>query len=333
MISILVTGGAGFIGSCFALKSLDIGFKTIVLDKLTYAGNLDNLSDVEKHKRFKFIKGDIGDKDLVTKVLFENDVDYVVNFAAESHVDNSIENPSNFIETNVVGTYSLLQASLNHWKTNCKKKNFKFLHVSTDEVFGSLKIGEPSFYEQSNYRPNSPYSASKAASDHLVRAWNKTYGLPTIITNCSNNFGPRQHKEKLIPKTILMALNEKSIPVYGNGKNIRDWIFVEDHVDGIMKALEKGEVGEEYCLGGDYELTNIELVNKICYMLDNLYPRTGNKKYRELVSFVADRVGHDFRYAINSQKAKRDLGFLIKNTFDLKLESTIKWYLQILGKE
>ncbi|MBU6338795.1 MAG: dTDP-glucose 4,6-dehydratase [Rickettsiales bacterium] len=329
MKNILITGGAGFIGSCFAIKMIEKGHKAIVIDKLTYAGNLENLSEISNHKNFKFIKGDIGDKDLVTKLLSENEIDFLVNFAAESHVDNSISSPEVFIETNIRGTFNLLSCSLKYWQNlaDKKKDEFRFLHVSTDEVFGSLDLNDPRFTEENPYKPNSPYSASKAASDHLVRAWFETYKLPCVTTNCSNNYGPRQNGEKLIPTIIRNALNDKAIPIYGNGKNIRDWIFVEDHSDGVYLALTKGRLGESYCFGGNCEKENIDLVQIICKILDVIKPKKDGKSYKEQITFVTDRLGHDKRYAIDDNKARKELGFVTAKSFEERIKETINWYL------
>ncbi len=322
---ILVTGGAGFIGSCFTISMIKQGHEVIVLDSLTYAGDIKNLADVSNHKNYSFVKGDINDTALVAELLSIHNVDWVVNFAAESHVDNSIASPNIFIKTNINGTLSLLNASLPYYQELKEKKSFRFLHVSTDEVFGSL--GEDGFFnEESSYSPNSPYAASKAGADHLVRAWYETYGLPTIITNCSNNYGPRQHPEKLIPKIITSAIHGNPIPIYGDGKNIRDWIFVDAHCRGIYLALTKGRIGECYCLGEDMEMTNIEIAKKICNILGELRPRSKGS-YSELITFVEDRLGHDRRYAIDSSKAKKELGFISSESFDDNLRFTVKWYL------
>ncbi|MBN8827978.1 MAG: dTDP-glucose 4,6-dehydratase [Sphingobacteriia bacterium] len=319
--NLLVTGGLGFIGSNFVNLFSD-KYNIIILDKYTYAANEKNIIP----KNVKIIKGDIGDIPLVTKLLEENNIQAIVNFAAESHVDNSINSPKEFINTNIVGTYNLLNSALDYFK-NFNKSEFRFLHVSTDEVFGSLNLDEEAFTENSQYKPNSPYSASKAASDHLVRAWFHTYGLPTIITNCSNNYGPNQHTEKLIPNMIKCALSNKPLPVYGNGKNIRDWIFVNDHCHGINLALTKGRIGETYCFGGEAEKQNLEVVNAICEALDSIKPKTDGKSYKSQISFVTDRPGHDFRYAINNSKAYNELGYKLQYNFSQGLEFTVKWYL------
>lgn len=326
--SILVTGGAGFIGSCFAIDMIKRGHIVVVIDALTYAGNLNNLEEIERHQNYTFVKGNINDTTLVSKLLNDHNIDWLVNFAAESHVDNSIASPNIFIETNVNGTLSLLNASLAHYQQLSNKENFRFLHVSTDEVYGSL--GPTGYFsETSPYQPNSPYSASKAGADHLVRAWHETFGLPTITTNCSNNYGPRQHPEKLIPKIITNAINNKPLPIYGDGQNIRDWIYVDTHCYGIYLALTKGKERDCYCLGEDGEMTNLEITHKICDILDNLKPRKKGK-YSELITFVKDRLGHDRRYAIDASKAKKELGFAKTDSFDNNLLKTVKWYLSRL---
>lgn len=324
----LITGAAGFIGSHFAIKVCGLGHRAIILDSLTYASDMKNLNEIQSSPLFKFIEGDICDFELVTKILAEEKIDFVVNFAAESHVDNSIKAPETFIKTNIVGTFNLLNAALNYWQnlSEEKRSQFRFLHVSTDEVFGSLEKNDPKFNEENPYRPNSPYSASKAASDHLVRAWFETYKLPTIITNCSNNFGPHQHQEKLIPTIISSALNGKIIPIYGTGENIRDWIFVKDHADGIYLALNEGKAGQTYCFGGDAEKTNLEIVHKICQILDGLKPKTDGTSYAAQIKFVADRLGHDKRYAVSNDKVARELGYKISKDFEERLQETVRWF-------
>ena len=328
MKNFLVTGGYGFIGSHFIKQQINDNF-VVNLDKLTYCANLDNLKLIANHKNYIFVKGDIQNADLVFEILNKYQIDYLVNFAAESHVDNSIVKPDDFIMTNIVGTYNLLQSSLKYYKNldNYKKNNFRFLHVSTDEVFGSLEFNEKPFDENSNYRPNSPYSASKASSDHLVRAWYKTYNLPVITTNCSNNFGPNQHQEKLIPTIIKSCLQNKKIPIYGSGENIRDWIFVEDHCRGIKLALEKGKVGDVYLFGGRYEISNLELAKKICEILDQIKPRSDGNFYNFQIDFVEDRLGHDLRYSISDQKSYNQLGFNISSSFEENLLTTVKFYI------
>lgn len=328
MARLLVTGGAGFIGSCFTSDSLQRGNEVVVLDALTYAGHLENLSTCSHNPRFTFVHGDIRDFDLVRKVIGEGKFDFVVNFAAESHVDNSIQGPLAFVETNVLGTFNLLEASRFYWNdlNSEAKQKFRFLQVSTDEVFGSLGP-EGYFSETTSYAPNSPYSASKASGDHFVRSWHETYGLPTLLTNCSNNYGPRQFPEKLIPLMINNALRGMPLPVYGDGKNVRDWIHVEDHCRGIGLALERGTPGNTYCFGGASERTNLQVVGAICDLLEELRPRSAGS-YRDLVQFVADRPGHDRRYAIDDNKARRELGFVRAfEQFEEGLRQTVTWYL------
>jgi dTDP-glucose 4,6-dehydratase len=326
----LITGAAGFIGSHFAINVCESGDKVIVLDKLTYAGNLKNLSKIANSPNFKFVQDDICNAEIVSKILNEEQIDYVVNFAAESHVDNSIKSPFAFIQTNIVGTFNLLDCALKYWQNleGEKKNNFRFLHVSTDEVFGSLELDSPKFNEENSYKPNSPYSASKASSDHLVRAWGETYGLPVITTNCSNNFGPHQHQEKLIPTVIRNAVLGNIIPIYGNGKNIRDWIYVVDHANGIYTALHQGRLGESYCFGGECEKENIDIARKICEILDEVKPLASGKSYKEQIKFVQDRLGHDKRYAIDNAKVAKEFGFAPSKTFEERLKETVVWYLQ-----
>ncbi len=329
MKTYLVTGGYGFIGSNFILQELDAGNKIINIDSLSYAANLENLKECEDNPNYIFVKSDISDQEKISKLLREYNVDAVINFAAESHVDNSIKGPEIFIQTNVMGTYHLLWATLQYWKERQSFQSFRFLHVSTDEVYGDLELDAlEKFNENTPYMPSSPYSASKAASDHLVRAWNRTYELPVIITNCSNNFGPRQNHEKLIPHMISCAIKGEKLPVYGTGKNVRDWIYVEDHCRGIKLALENGKIGESYCLGGNTELQNIVIIKKICDILDKNKPREDGKSYHSQISFVEDRLGHDMRYAIDDTKAKRELGYQTKNSFDDNFEKTVFWFLQ-----
>jgi dTDP-glucose 4,6-dehydratase len=327
--NILVTGGAGFIGSSFVDIATNKYHKIIVIDKLTYSGNINNLSWIDGFDtQNQFYKADIADKELISKILTAHKIDWVVNFAAESHVDNSINNPSPFIETNIVGTYNLLEASKNYFLDleGTKKEGFRFLHISTDEVFGEL--GETGkFSENSIYEPSSPYSASKAASDHLVRAWHRTFNLPILITNCSNNYGPRQHNEKLIPTIISKALNEQEIPIYGDGKNVRDWIFVDDHNLAVLKILESGKIGETYCIGVNNEKNNNEIVNIICSKLDQIKPRNNGQTYNKLIKYVADRAGHDRRYAIDSSKIEKELNFSASILFEDAITKTINYYL------
>lgn len=327
--NILITGGAGFIGSSFVAQRLNDKDNVTILDKLTYSGNIENLNWIKEFDlTTNFIKGDISDQHLVAEILKNKEIDYIVNFAAETHVDNSISDPTAFMNTNIIGTYNLLITANKYYQNLdiAKKHKFRFLHISTDEVYGEL-ADTGQFSEQSKYAPNSPYSASKASSDHLIRAWHKTYGLPTIITNCSNNYGVRQHPEKLIPTIIINALNEQPIPIYGNGNNIRDWIHVDDHNHGVYLALTKGKIGETYCLGVNNEKTNNEIVLLICNLLDKIKPRKNNQKYQELITYVKDRAGHDQRYSIDNSKAKQELGFLPKHSFEDKLKETITWYI------
>jgi len=321
--NILVTGGAGFIGSTFVAQSIERGQNVVVLDALTYAGSRANL-DWIKSDNCKLVVGDIADAELVKSLLNQHRIEAIVHFAAESHVDNSISGPSAFIQTNIVGTYALLEAARQYYGSLSDKENFRFLHVSTDEVYGTL--GETGkFNENTPMKPNSPYSASKAASDHLVRAWFETYKLPTIITNCSNNYGPRQHPEKLIPLMITNALDGKKLPVYGDGKNIRDWIHVEDHSNGVALAISNGKVGETYCFGGNAERHNLQVVQAICNILSEL---TGKQDYEKQIEFVTDRLGHDRRYAIDDDKAVKELGFKRKYDFESGIKETVKWYIE-----
>jgi dTDP-glucose 4,6-dehydratase len=330
-MAILVTGGAGFIGSNFVNDWLIQSNEPIInLDKLTYAGNLENLSNLNKNKFHFFVHGCIGDSALVTSLLREHKPRAIINFAAESHVDRSIDSPNAFIETNIVSTFNFLENSLNYWRALEKnnKQEFKFVHISTDEVYGSLLENEPAFTERNPYMPNSPYSASKAASDHLVRAYHHTFGLPTITTNCSNNYGPYQFPEKLIPLVIVNALNNQKLPIYGDGEQIRDWLYVKDHCSAIIKVLNQGKIGHVYNIGGNSEKTNISIVQTICDLLDDLVPRPDGKLYSDLIEFVQDRPGHDRRYAINASKISDDLGWKPKETFDTGIKKTVEWYLQ-----
>ena len=329
-MTILVTGGAGFIGSNFVLDWLanPSAEPVINLDKLTYAGNLANLEAVEKDTRHHFVQGDIGDVALIETLLREHHIRAVVNFAAESHVDRSIHGPGEFIQTNVVGTFHLLESVRAYW-TNLvepQKTNFRFLHVSTDEVYGSLSPSDPAFSETHPYEPNSPYSASKAASDHLVRAWHHTYGLPVLTTNCSNNYGPYHFPEKLIPLVILNALNGKPLPIYGDGQQVRDWLYVKDHCSAIRKVLEAGKLGETYNVGGWNEKANLEVVKTICAILDQLQPKKGGQ-YADQITFVTDRPGHDRRYAIDATKLERELDWRPAETFESGIAKTVQWYL------
>ncbi len=328
-MKLLVTGGAGFIGSNFIIDWYKNSKVPIInLDKLTYASNKENLNDVNiPSDLYSLIEGDICDGKLVKKIFEENEISSVINFAAESHVDRSINDPELFIKTNVIGTYRLLQASLDYFKEN-PNNDFRFLHVSTDEVYGDLEKNDPSFTEDNQFKPNSPYSASKASSDHLVRAFNKTYNLPTIISNCSNNYGPYQFPEKLIPLTIKNAISNKSIGLYGDGSQIRDWLYVSDHCSALRKILDKGEIGQTYNIGGDSEKTNLEVVLKICSILDNLIPRDDKTSYSELITYIKDRPGHDKRYAINSSRLKNNLGWSPCEEFDSGIYKTVHWYLK-----
>jgi dTDP-glucose 4,6-dehydratase len=328
-MTIIVTGGAGFIGSNFVNEWLAASDEAVVnLDKLTYAGNLDNLSKSDGAKHI-FVRGDINDGVLVEKLLNDHRPRAIINFAAESHVDRSIKDPDAFINTNIVGTFRLLTVSLKYFDglSGKDKEQFRFLHVSTDEVYGSLLPSDPAFTEENQFEPNSPYSASKASADHLVRAYFQTYGLPTLTTNCSNNYGPYQFPEKLIPLVILNAISEKSLPIYGDGKQVRDWLFVTDHCDAIKVVLEKGRVGETYNIGGESEMTNLDVVSKICEILDRIQPRKNGLSYSDLITYVKDRPGHDRRYAIDIRKIKKELNWAPTRDFDSGLESTISWYL------
>ena len=327
---ILVTGAAGFIGGNFVLDWLAQCDEPVInLDKLTYAGNLDTLKSLSGDARHLFVRGDIGDRALVEKLLAEHKPRAVINFAAESHVDRSIHGPGEFIQTNVVGTFNLLEAVRGYWNElpADQKAAFRFLHVSTDEVYGSLEPTDPAFTEEHNYEPNSPYSASKAASDHLVRAWHHTYGLPVLTTNCSNNYGPYHFPEKLIPLVILNALAGKPLPIYGDGMQIRDWLYVKDHCSAIRRVLEAGKPGETYNVGGWNEKPNIEVVKTICAILDELKPRADGKAYVEQITYVTDRPGHDRRYAIDATKLERELGWKPAETFETGIKKTVAWYL------
>jgi len=328
--TILVTGGAGFIGSNFVLDWIaGEGDSIINLDKLTYAGNLESLASLEGNPRHIFVRGDIGDAALVAKLLAEHQPRAIVNFAAESHVDRSIHGPAEFIETNIVGTFTLLEATRSYWNgLNDKSKGaFRFLHVSTDEVYGSLSPTDPAFTETKKYEPNSPYSASKAASDHLVRAYHHTYGLPVLTTNCSNNYGPYHFPEKLIPLVIHNALAGKPLPIYGDGQQVRDWLYVKDHASAIRRVLESGKVGETYNVGGWNEKPNLDVVHTLCAILDELSPRVDGKSYAEQITYVTDRPGHDRRYAIDASKINRELGWRPAETFETGIRKTVQWYL------
>ena len=332
-MNLLVTGGCGFIGSNFIRQRLtETGSpltKLVNLDALTYAGNPANLADLASDPRYVFAHGDIGDTALVSKLLADHGIDAVINFAAESHVDRSIDSPEPFIQTNVVGTLRLLNAARLHWTKlpSPKKENFRFLHVSTDEVYGTLSLTDPAFTEETPFAPNSPYAASKAASDHLVRSYQHTYKMPTLTTNCSNNYGPFHFPEKLIPLVILNALEGKPLPVYGNGQQIRDWLYVEDHTAAIWLVLQKGRVGETYNIGGLNEKPNIEIVQTICALLDQKSPRADGKKYADQITYVADRPGHDRRYAIDCKKLQAELGWAPRENFTTGIAKTVDWYL------
>ncbi len=327
---ILVTGGAGFIGANFVLDWLAGSDEPVInLDKLTYAGNLNNLSSLQGDDRHIFVQGDIGDSALLAQLLAQHQPRAVVNFAAERHVDRSIHGPEDFIQTNMVGTFRLLEAVRHYWQAlpTDNKSAFRFLHVSTDEVYGTLSKDAPPFTEEHTYEPNSPYSASKAASDHLVRAWHHTYGLPVLTTNCSNNYGPYHFPEKLIPLMIVNALAGKNLPVYGDGMQVRDWLYVKDHCSAIRRVLEAGQLGETYNVGGWNEKPNIEIVNTVCALLDELRPRTDGQSYASQITYVQDRPGHDRRYAIDARKIERELGWKPAETFDTGIRKTVAWYL------
>jgi dTDP-glucose 4,6-dehydratase len=326
----LVTGGAGFIGANFVLAARDINAARLVnLDCLTYAGNLKNLAALAGDPQHLFVRGDIADRELVGRLLIEHQVRAVVHFAAESHVDRSIYGPKAFIETNVMGTFHLLEAVRQYWEglPGAERDGFRFLHISTDEVYGSLEPQDPPFCETTPYAPNSPYAASKAASDHLVRAYHHTYGLPTLVTNCSNNYGPLQFPEKLIPLMILNALKGEPLPIYGDGMNVRDWLYVTDHGEALRQVLARGRVGETYNIGGNCEKTNLEVVKTLCAVLDDLLPDSPHRPHHRLVTFVKDRPGHDRRYAMNIDKIFRELGWRPRESFESGLARTVRWYL------
>ena len=331
MQTYIITGGAGFIGSHFVRQILqsEQDIQVINLDKLTYAGNLESLSDVDQNPSYTFVQGDIGDRELIASLLAEHKPTVIVNFAAESHVDRSIDGPEVFIETNIMGTFRLLD-EVRKWRKELsveEQQSFRFLHVSTDEVYGTLG-SEGLFTEETPYAPNSPYSASKASSDHLVRAYHHTYGLPTLTTNCSNNYGPYQFPEKLIPLIIQNALAGKNLPIYGDGMQIRDWLYVEDHCHAISKVIEQGIPGETYNIGGHNEIPNLKVVETLCSLLDEYQPREDQKSYFEQITFVTDRPGHDRRYAIDAGKIDRELGWHPEETFESGIRKTVKWYLQ-----
>lgn len=324
MTKILVTGGAGFIGSAVVRQAVALGHEVINLDKLTYAACLENVASVANSPNYHFVQADICDREALERVFDTYQPEAVLHLAAESHVDRSIDGPADFIQTNIVGTFNLLEVSRNYWITAGKPDRFRFHHVSTDEVFGSLgETGQ--FHEDTPYDPRSPYSASKASSDHLVRAWGETYGLPVVLTNCSNNYGPFHFPEKLIPVIILNALAGKPLPIYGKGENVRDWLFVEDHADALLTVLEKGGLGQSYNIGGENEARNIDIVRKICAILDDLRPQS--TPYEELITFVSDRPGHDLRYAIDPSRMRTELGWRPSVTLDEGLLKTVHWYL------
>ena len=330
-MTILVTGAAGFIGSNFVLDWLQTSSETVInLDKLTYAGNRHNLAEIQDDPRHTLVQGDIGDQALVSQLLATHRPRAILNFAAESHVDRSIHGPGEFIQTNIVGTFNLLESARDYWLhlEDTEKTSFRFLHVSTDEVYGSLEPSDAPFTERNRYEPNSPYSASKAASDHLVRAWHHTYGLPVLTTNCSNNYGPYHFPEKLIPLTITNALAGKPLPVYGDGLQVRDWLYVGDHCSGIRRVLEAGTVGETYNIGGWNEQTNISIVQTICALLDERRPRADGTSYATQITHVKDRPGHDRRYAIDARKIEQQLGWRPAETFETGIRKTVDWYLE-----
>ncbi|MBZ9793052.1 dTDP-glucose 4,6-dehydratase [Rhizobium sp. 3T7] len=325
---ILVTGGAGFIGSNFVLDWLAQSDEPVLnLDALTYAGNSENLASLSTDARYTFVRGSIGDSALVTSLLTRHKPRAIVNFAAESHVDRSIHGPEDFIQTNIVGTFRLLEAARAYWGGLAHREGFRFLHVSTDEVFGTLRAGDPAFDEQNRYQPNSPYSASKAAADHLVRAYHHTYGLPVLTTNCSNNYGPFHFPEKLIPLVIHNAISGRSLPLYGDGRQIRDWLYVKDHCSAIRRVLDDGLPGQTYNIGGWNERTNLEVVMTLCDVLDELKPKADGSSYQDQITFVTDRPGHDRRYAIDARKIEAELGWRPAETFETGIRKTVRWYL------
>ena len=329
----LITGGAGFIGSAVIRNIINNTSDSVLnLDKLTYAGNLESLADVSGSRRYEFVRGDVCDRALLGNIFARFKPDIVMHLAAESHVDRSIDGPGEFIQTNIVGTYALLEEARNYWfgLNDNKKQNFRFHHVSTDEVYGDLEVAEGLFTEETSYAPSSPYSASKASSDHLVRAWHRTYKLPILITNCSNNYGPYQFPEKLIPLIILNALDGKDLPIYGNGKQIRDWLYVDDHARALLHVASYGEVGETYNIGGHNEIKNIDVVKTVCSILDELSPSRidGIDKYEQLIVYVTDRAGHDIRYAIDATKIANELSWTPEETFATGIRKTVEWYLE-----
>ena len=335
-MSIIVTGGAGFIGSNFILDWIEeIDELVINIDLITYSGNINNLDKIKKSNNLNFIQGDIRNKNLLQKTFNKFKPRAIINFAAQSHVDRSIKSPEDFIHTNILGVFNLLESSKEYWNNLSKneKEIFRFFQISTDEVYGDLRSDDSPFNEKSPYNPNSPYSASKASADHLVRAWNKTYGLPTLVSRCSNNYGPYQYPEKFIPLCIRNALSNLPIPIYGDGKQIRDWLYVKDHCAAIRKILEDGTPGETYDIGGRNEKTNIQIANKICEILDKIKPSDKYKSYKELITHIDDRPGHDRRYAIDCTKIENDLGWEYKEDFESGIYKTVKWYLENLDWE
>lgn len=328
--NILVTGGAGFIGSAVIRYLInETNSNVLNIDKLTYAGNLESLETVSNNPRYQFLHADICDKSAMTKAFDDFEPDIVMHLAAESHVDRSIDGPMDFIQTNIIGTYNLLEVARNYWQNlmEDKKSSFKFHHISTDEVYGDLEGTDDLFTEETSYSPSSPYSASKASSDHLVRAWYRTYGLPVVVTNCSNNYGPYHFPEKLIPLVILNALDGKPLPVYGDGKQIRDWLYVEDHARALYLVATTAKVGETYNIGGHNEKQNIDVVKTICTILDNIKPRTDGQSYTQQITFVKDRPGHDLRYAIDASKIQQELNWQPQETFESGIQKTVEWYL------
>lgn len=326
---ILVTGGAGFIGSAVVRHLVDKGYRVVNLDLLTYSGNLQSLRDVEGASNYRFVHGDIGDQNLVVELLEGEGPDAILHLAAETHVDRSIDGPAQFIETNVVGTFRLLNAALAYWRTldSERRQTFRFHHISTDEVFGELKLDGGIFTETTPYAPSSPYSASKAAADHFVRAWQKTFGLPVVLSNCSNNYGPYHFPEKLVPLTILNAIEGKPLPVYGEGRNVRDWLYVDDHARALELIVTRGRVGESYNVGGRSERSNLAVVETICDAIDRKRPLEGGQSRRELITFVTDRPGHDLRYAIDPSKIENELGWRAEENFESGIEKTVDWFL------
>jgi dTDP-glucose 4,6-dehydratase len=326
---VLITGGAGFIGSALVRHLVASGYEVVNVDALTYSGNLQSLRSVEGSPNYRFHHADICDRAALDRILDDEQPDAIMHLAAETHVDRSIDGPAPFVETNVVGTFTLLEAALRYWRAMAEPRSgaFRFLHVSTDEVFGQLTFDDDAFTEQSPYAPSSPYSASKAAADHFARAWHATFGLPVVLTNCSNNYGPFHFPEKLIPLTILNAFEGEPLPVYGAGENVRDWLFVEDHARALELALLRGQVGESYNIGGRAERRNLDVVEAICDLIDRSRPVADGRRRRELIGFVADRPGHDLRYALDPAKAERELGWEARETFDSGLQKTVAWYL------